>query len=100
MTELKLGKLPDRTPVKLTITIAPSLNHALQAYAEVYRETYGQAEPVAELIPYMLESFLASDRNYAKAVKNRADEATRVDGTKSTRRKQRLADADTSAREN
>ena len=38
MTDLKLGKLPDRAPVKLTITIAPSLNHALQAYAELYRE--------------------------------------------------------------
>jgi len=92
MTELKLGKLPDRTPVKLTITIAPSLNQALQAYAELYRETYGQAEPVAELIPYMLESFLASDRSYAKALKNRPAEATQA-GTKTTRRKQRLGDA-------
>jgi len=88
MTELKLGKLPDRTPVKLTITIAPSLNQALQAYAELYRETYGQAEPVAELIPYMLERFLASDRSYAKALKNRPTEATRA-STK-TRQKQRL----------
>ena len=93
MGDLKLGKLPDRTPVKLTITIAPSLNRALQAYAELYRETYGQAEPVVELIPYMLESFLASDRNYAKALKNQPDEAIRVDGLKSTRRKQRLGDA-------
>ncbi len=92
MGELKLEKLPDRTPVKLTITIAPSLNRALQIYAELYRETYGQAEPVAELIPFMLESFLASDRGYAKALKNRPVEATQV-GTKATRRKQRLGDA-------
>jgi hypothetical protein len=99
MGDLKLEKLPDRTPVKLTITITPGLNRALQIYAELYRETYGQAEPVAELIPFMLESFLASDRNYAKALKNRPDEATRVDGPKSTRRKQRLADADTSPRD-
>ncbi|SKA24825.1 hypothetical protein SAMN02745126_04449 [Enhydrobacter aerosaccus] len=93
MGDLKLGKLPDRIPVKLTITIAPSLQRALQAYAELYRETYGQAEPVTELIPYMLESFLASDRSYAKALKNRPDGAARVDGPKSTRRKQRLGDA-------
>ena len=92
MTELKLGKLPDRTPVKLTITIAPSLQRALQAYAELYRETYGQAEPVTELIPYMLESFLASDRSYAKALKNRPVEAAQA-GSKATRRKQRLGDA-------
>jgi hypothetical protein len=99
VTDLKLGKLPDRTPVKMTIAISPGLNRALQAYADIYREAYGQAEPVAELIPYMLERFLSSDRSYAKAVKNRADEATRVDGRKSTRRKQRLADADTSPRD-
>lgn len=93
MTDLKLGKLPDRTPVKLTITITPGLKRALHAYAELYREAYGQAEPVTELIPYMLERFLASDRSYAKALKNRLDEATRVDGPKSTRRKHRLDDA-------
>ncbi len=93
MGDLKLGKLPDRTPVKLTIIMAPSLNRELQIYAELYRETYGQAEPVAELIPFMLESFLAGDRSYVKALKNRGDEAARADGTKSTRRSQRSGDA-------
>lgn len=77
MTDLKLGKLPDRTPVKLTITITPGLNRALHAHAEFYREAYGQGEPVTELIPYMLERFLASDRSYAKARKERPEEAVR-----------------------
>jgi len=99
MTDLKLGKLPDRTPVKLTITIAPSLNCALQTYAELYRETYGHAEPVAELIPYMLEGFLASDRNYAKARKERTEVAVHADGTKRARRKQLLAEAPSPSRE-
>jgi len=67
MPELKLAKLPDRTPVKITITVSPDLNKALHAYAELYREQYGEAEPVPELIPYMLESFLAADRGFAKA---------------------------------
>lgn len=67
MTDLKLAKLPDRTPVKITITVSPDLNKALQTYAKLYRETYGDAEPVAELIPYMLESFLGADRGFAKA---------------------------------
>lgn len=71
MPDLKLSKLPDRTPVKITITVAPELNAALQAYAELYREIYGEVEPVAELIPYMLESFLAADRGFAKARKDR-----------------------------
>ena len=67
MPDLKLSKLPDRTPVKIAITVSPALHQALQAYAELYRETYGSAEPVPELIPYMLESFLAADRGFARA---------------------------------
>lgn len=64
---LKLSKLPDRVPVKLTIAIAPDLNQALAEYAALYAETYGQQEPVADLIPAMLSSFLDSDRAFAKA---------------------------------
>src|SRR5690606_24485850 len=64
---LKLSKLPDRTPVKITITVAPELNAALHAYAELYREAYGEAEPGAALIPCMLACFLAADRGFAKA---------------------------------
>jgi len=67
MADLKLTKLPDRTPVKLTITVAPELHHALADYATVYNETYGQSEPLAELVPHMLSAFLASDRGFAKA---------------------------------
>lgn len=64
MTDLKLSKLPDRTPVKITINVPPDLNRALGTYAELYRQTYGEAEPVAELIPAMLERFLESDRAF------------------------------------
>lgn len=72
MPDLKLAKLPDRTPVRITVTVGPDLNRNLQAYAELYRETYGAAESVAELIPYILESFLESDRRFAKARKEGA----------------------------
>jgi hypothetical protein len=75
MAYLKLSKLPDRTPVKITITIVPDLNRALQTYAELYRETYGETEPVAELIPHMLASFLEADRGFAKARKQVPDTA-------------------------
>ena len=67
--ELKLQRLPDRNPVKITITVQPALNAALRAYADLYRESYGEEEAVAELIPYMLQSFLESDRNFSKAMK-------------------------------
>jgi hypothetical protein len=71
MPDLKLSKLPDRKPVKINITVSPQLNKALQTYAELYRQTYGEAESVAALIPYMLESFLAADRGFAKAQRPR-----------------------------
>jgi hypothetical protein len=64
MPDLKLGKLRDRTPVKLTIGIAPELSEALAAYAELYLATYGEAEPVQALVPAMLERFLESDRAF------------------------------------
>jgi len=67
MVDLKLTKLPDRTPVKLAITITPDLNEALRDYAQIYAETYGVEEPIADLIPAMLNAFLLSDRSFAKA---------------------------------
>ncbi len=69
MPELKLAKLPDRVPVKLTITIQPNLAQSLREYAAVYRATYGEAESVEELVPFMLTSFLEGDRGFTKARK-------------------------------
>ena len=70
MSELKLGKLPDRTPVRITIAVSADLNQALREYAAIYRTTYGEAESVADLIPFMLGAFLESDRGFAKARKD------------------------------
>ena len=69
MPELKLGRLPDRTTVKISFAASPELNQALQDYAAVYRATYGQAEAIAELVPFMLEAFLDGDRGFVKARK-------------------------------
>jgi hypothetical protein len=66
MVELKLPKLPDRTPVKLTIIVMPELVRRLQDYAAAYAEAYGQEEPVVELIPAMLTSFLDGDRGFTR----------------------------------
>ena len=77
MTELRLRKLPDRTPVKLTIALIPELHAALSDYAEVYRDTYGETEPVSELVPQMLAAFLDSDRGFAKARKSLAGSGQR-----------------------
>jgi len=73
MPELKLAKLPDRTPMKLTVSITPDLNRALSEYAAIYRDLYGQEEAIAELVPHMLNAFLDSDRGFAKARRESAN---------------------------
>ena len=65
--ELKLAKLPDRTPVKLAITVTPDLHQMLQQYATLYAETYGRDEAITELVPAMLVSFLESDRGFVRS---------------------------------
>ena len=79
MSKLKLPKLPDRTPVKLTLTISPDLNRKLARYAEMYNDVYGNAEPepVTELVPYMLEGFLNNDKTFVRD-RNRKPEAPPV----------------------
>lgn len=67
MSDLRLKQLPDRNPVKLTITISPDLNRALADYATAYEAAYGQAEPVSELVPAMLAGFLETDRAFIRS---------------------------------
>ena len=67
---LKLGQLPDRVPVKITAMVSPDLKKALDDYAAVYANTYGQNESVPELIPYMLEAFLSADGKFRDARKS------------------------------
>jgi len=66
---LKLTQLPDRIPVKLTVTLQPDLKKALDDYAALYARTYGAQEPVAELVPFMLDSFLKADAGFRKGRK-------------------------------
>jgi len=69
MIQLKLQKLPDRTPVKMTIQILPELAAALQQYAAAYEQAYGTSETVCDLIPFMLAAFLENDRGFARAIR-------------------------------
>lgn len=66
MAELRLGKLPDRTPVKLAIQVTPDLHQALVGYAALYAQAYSREETVTDLIPAMLATFLDSDRAFTK----------------------------------
>ena len=66
-TKLKIGPLPDQTPVKLSILLKRDLDADLHDYAAVYQRLYGQEAKVADLIPNMLQAFLASDSGFKRA---------------------------------
>lgn len=71
MTQIKLARLPERTPVKLTIAVSPELNRALEDYADAYEAAYGEPESLNTLIPAILACFLESDRAFARSRKAR-----------------------------
>lgn len=68
-TKLKIGRIPDQTPVKLTVPVPPTLEADLQDYARVYRDAYGTEIKVADIIPTMLRAFIDSDSGFKKARK-------------------------------
>lgn len=66
MADLRLPKIPDRTPVKIAISVMPDVFEALNAYADAYEAAYGRRETVPDLIPFMLKGFLDGDRSFVR----------------------------------
>ena len=64
---LKIAKLRDMTPTKMSINVTPDLKSELDIYARLYERAYGDKQDVTNLIPLMLEGFLASDSGFKKA---------------------------------
>lgn len=64
---LRLAKLRDKTPVRMSVSVEPDLAAALNDYAKIYRQTYGTPEKPETLIPAMLETFLGSDTGFKRA---------------------------------
>lgn len=72
MAKLKLGPIPDDKPVKVTVELPAPLHSDLVAYAEVLARETGQpaTDPMKLIVP-MLERFIATDRGFAKARRER-----------------------------
>lgn len=72
MGKLKLGPLADDKPVKVTVELPAPLHRDLTRYAEILGREAGQpsADPVRLIVP-MLERFMATDRGFAKARRER-----------------------------
>lgn len=63
---LKLDRLPNRKPVKLTITLEPETFDALEDYARIYAEEYGDEESVNVIASYMIGDFMEGDAAFKR----------------------------------
>ena len=64
---LKLAKLPDRKPVKMTITLSVEQAKMLRAYAAANSEAYGEAEDAVALVPFILDAIIGADRVFKRS---------------------------------
>lgn len=71
MARLKLGPLVEDKPIRVTVELPGPVHRDLVAYAAVLGAETGQV-PVApeKLVAPMLERFMATDREFAKARRN------------------------------
>jgi hypothetical protein len=71
---LRLGPLPKTETVKLTFTCTVVLKAELERYAAMHSQAYGESVDAITLIPYILETFMARDRAFKKAVGTKSAE--------------------------
>ena len=66
---LRIGKLPDLTPVKMTVSLDREVHQMLEDYARIYGESYGENVKPAELVPSMIGGFQSTDNGFKRARK-------------------------------
>ncbi|SDH02931.1 DUF2274 domain-containing protein [Pelagibacterium luteolum] len=73
MTRLKLGRIPDERPVKLTIEVPAPLHRKLIAYGEALAREMGETDPIppAKVASPMIAGYIDSDKEFAKLWRSR-----------------------------
>jgi hypothetical protein len=66
---IRLGKIPDETPVKVTIAVKPEIYSALQDYVRIYASEHGMNVKPEDLAPEMIAAFMKSDPAFKRARK-------------------------------
>jgi len=67
MLKLKLSVVPDDRPVRLAVELPGAVHRDLVAYAEVLGRETGQKLEPAKLVAPMLARFMATDRVFSRA---------------------------------
>lgn len=77
MTRLKLADLADAKPIRVTVELSARLHRDLLAYTIAINEGDAKGAPSIErIVPPMLERFVSSDREFAKARKGHQSTAS------------------------
>ncbi|MDR6849923.1 MAG: DUF2274 domain-containing protein [Sphingomonas sp.] len=74
MTKLRLGRIEDDRPVKLTIELPGAVHRELLRYAQEHARETGLDRPLAieRLVPPMLERFMDADRGFVRRKRGQA----------------------------
>lgn len=75
MNRLSLGPIPKVELVRLAITVPATLKADLDRYAQLHEQAWGEKIDAATLIPHIVETFLARDKEFQKQRKLAADAA-------------------------
>jgi hypothetical protein len=65
--KLRLGPLPKSAKTKVTFFCPTTLKANLDRYAALHAQAYGETVRAVELIPLMLEMFIARDHGFKRA---------------------------------
>lgn len=66
MNRLSLGPIPKVELVRLAITVPAPLKADLDRYAQLHEKAWGEKTDAAALIPHIVETFLARDKEFQK----------------------------------
>jgi hypothetical protein len=67
---LKLGPIPDRKPVKLSLSLAPDVHAALIDYAAIHAREYGSDVGPRDVASLIVERFLGRDSQFKRMRKS------------------------------
>ena len=74
--KLRLGPLPNKETVKVTVTLPVELKERLDTYAELHSRIWAEKTDAIELIPHMLTQFILRDKAFKVALRSKSGSAS------------------------
>lgn len=74
MNTLSLGPIPTLETIRLAISLPAPVKADLDRYAQLHEKAWGMKTDASALIPHIVETFLARDKEFQKQSKLVADE--------------------------